>query len=196
MAQGHPKVIAFCFTVRTKPRRLLAPARIAAGLANGMLSLMTPPGRAALRLSSISRPAGSCSPARASPSSAGLRHRKRHGRGAERSPSSRRRSPARLRRPACNFRKAGVSGSRGCCWWRAVRPFRHHAARHRRDHLPEVDVYITDWRNARDVRSPPAPSASTTMSPTSQLPGGDRPRGPILIGVCQTCAPCVWPPWR
>ena len=33
--------------------------------------------------------------------------------------------------------------------------------------LPDHDVYITDWHNARDVRSTPAASASTTTSTTS-----------------------------
>ena len=32
--------------------------------------------------------------------------------------------------------------------------------------LPEHDVYITDWHNARDIHSPPAVSASTIMSTT------------------------------
>ena len=41
--------------------------------------------------------------------------------------------------------------------------------------LPEHDVYITDWHNARDVRSSTAASASTTMSSTSDpLPRDDR----------------------
>ena len=33
--------------------------------------------------------------------------------------------------------------------------------------LPDHDVYITDWHNAREVRSPTAGSASTSTPTTS-----------------------------
>ena len=47
-----------------------------------------------------------------------------------------------------------------------VGPLRHAAARHGAALLPDHDVYITDWHNARDVPLGRAASASTTTSTT------------------------------
>ena len=77
----------------------------------------------------------------------------------------------------CTSRRTSIRSSRACCWWRRCPG--HFATLLRgtvRTLLPENDVYITDWHNARDVAAArTAGSASTNTSQhIDRLPGGDR----------------------
>ena len=59
----------------------------------------------------------------------------------------------RLRHPAAFPARTPRWRSRACCWWRRCRAIsRRCCATTVRTMLPEHDVYITDWHNARDVR--------------------------------------------
>ena len=54
--------------------------------------------------------------------------------------------------------------------------------------LPEHDVYITDWHNARDVplRRRPLRLRRICRAP-DQVPRGDRRRARTCVAVCQPC---------
>ena len=55
--------------------------------------------------------------------------------------------------------------------------------------LPDNDVYITDWHNARDVAAErTAASASTNTSSTSSTSSRRSGPGAHLVAVCQPCA--------
>ena len=70
----------------------------------------------------------------------------------------------------------------------AVRALRHAAAQTRcKTLLPDHDVYITDWHNARDVRSATAGSASTSTSQHLIDSWRRSGAGAHVVAVCQPC---------
>jgi polyhydroxyalkanoate depolymerase len=167
---------------------LLVPARLAAGLANGALSLMAPPWvRGAPPVSPLSANLELLS-------RAGLTHHRPHYGfdslrvGDEEVFVVEHEITATPFGGLMHFRKPGIDSQPRVL---VVAPLSGHFATLLRDTiqtlLPELDVYLTDWRNARDA--PLSAGAFGFDEYVSHVVAFLEAIGPgaHLIGVCQPC---------
>ena len=91
-----------------------------------------------------------------------------------------------------HFKKDANAPAAGAAGGAAVRPFRDAAARDTvRTMLPEHDVFITDWQNARDVpRTAGRFGLDEYVDHISPLPGTDRAGRACGGGVPALQSPC------